>query len=180
LTSRFLCPFTDLTDLDTYPTMKFSTAFTSLVALATSAVGQSPTQVNDFVGQPTRLRMYTYVPKTLTKPAPILVAVHHCQGSAQQYSTETRFQQQADKKGFIIIYPNSKSSGGCFDVASTASKSRPGDPKRVAEKLTRRHQLSRTMAVATARPSSTWSSTPSTSWAATPSACSWWARARVP
>ena len=102
--------------------MKLSTTIASLVALATGALAQGIQQVNDFAGQPTRLKMYTYVPRNLKTPAPILVAVHHCQGSAQQYSQETHFQPPADQKGFIVIYPNSKSGGGCFDVASTASK----------------------------------------------------------
>lgn len=106
--------------------MKFSTAITGLVALASSAVGQGITQVNAFSGQPTRLRMYTYVPPNLKTPAPIVVAVHHCQGSAQQYSQETHFQQPANQKGFIVIYPNSKSGGGCFDVASTATLTHDG------------------------------------------------------
>ncbi|KAH8884990.1 putative Acetylxylan esterase A [Thozetella sp. PMI_491] len=70
--------------------------------------------------------MYVYVPKKLATPAPILVAVHHCQGSAQQYSTESKYQPLADSKGFIIIYPNSRSSGGCFDVASTATLTHNG------------------------------------------------------
>ncbi|KAF2713434.1 carbohydrate esterase family 1 protein [Pleomassaria siparia CBS 279.74] len=63
--------------------------------------------------------MYAYVPKTIVKPAPIIVAVHHCQGSASAYYGESQLGPQADKYGIILIYPNSKSGGGCFDVAST-------------------------------------------------------------
>ncbi|KAF2651338.1 carbohydrate esterase family 1 protein [Lophiostoma macrostomum CBS 122681] len=70
--------------------------------------------------------MYSYVPKTLTKPAPIIVAVHHCQGSATAYSTESQLMPQADKHGIILIFPNSKSSGGCFDVASDATLKHDG------------------------------------------------------
>ncbi|KAK8034023.1 Acetylxylan esterase A [Apiospora rasikravindrae] len=95
-------------------------------ALATLSNGQSPTQVSGFNAGPTRLGMWVYVPRTLTKPAPIVVAVHHCQGSAQGYSQETRYQPLADQHGFIIIYPNSKSGGGCFDVASTATLTHNG------------------------------------------------------
>ncbi|KAK3326866.1 putative Acetylxylan esterase A [Apodospora peruviana] len=65
--------------------------------------------------------MYVKVPKNLKTPAPIVVAVHHCQGSAQGYSGETKYQSLADQYGFIVIFPNSRSSGGCFDVASQAT-----------------------------------------------------------
>ncbi|KAI1163113.1 carbohydrate esterase family 1 protein [Nemania serpens] len=64
--------------------------------------------------------MYVYVPPNLKTPAPIIVAVHHCQGSAQQYSGESGLLPLAGQRGFIVIFPNSKSGGGCFDVASTA------------------------------------------------------------
>lgn len=101
--------------------MQLLTAVTGLVALATIGAAQI-TKVNDFNAGPTKLGMYVHVPKNLKTPAPIVVAVHHCQGSAQGYSTETKYIPLSDSKGFIIIYPNSKSGGGCFDVASTASK----------------------------------------------------------
>lgn len=100
--------------------MWFSTAST---LLALTALGSCQlTRVTDFADGPTKVGMYSYVPKTLTKPAPIIVAIHHCQGSAQGYSTESGYMPLADKHGFILIYPNSKSGGGCFDVSSTACK----------------------------------------------------------
>lgn len=100
--------------------MQLFTTLATLAAVAT--VGNCQLQkVNDFSAGPTKVGMYAYVPKTLTKPAPIIVAVHHCQGSAQGYSTESQLMPKADKYGIILIFPNSKSSGGCFDVASDAS-----------------------------------------------------------
>jgi hypothetical protein len=104
--------------------MQLLTAFAGFVALATIGNCQI-TKVNDFNAGPTKLGMYVHVPKNLKSPAPIVVAVHHCQGSAQGYSTETRYMPLSDQRGFILIYPNSRSSGGCFDVASTASMSSP-------------------------------------------------------
>lgn len=98
----------------------FSILSTAAIATVTSA--QAPSKVNDFNLGPTNLGMYVYVPSSIKKPAPIVVAIHHCQGSATGYSSETKYQPLANSKGFIIIYPNSKSGGGCFDVASTASK----------------------------------------------------------
>lgn len=104
--------------------MQLVTVLASLTALAATGFCQI-TKVNDFNAGPTKLGMYVYVPKNLKTPAPVVVAVHHCQGSAQGYSTETKYMPLADSKGFILIYPNSRSSGGCFDVASTASTARP-------------------------------------------------------
>ena len=100
--------------------MQFSTLATFAVLVAVGSA-QGITKVNAFSTGPTKVGMYVYAPKSLQSPAPILVAVHHCQGSAQQYSTESKYISLADKHNFIVIYPNSKSSGGCFDVASTAS-----------------------------------------------------------
>jgi len=89
-----------------------------------AAVGDCQlTKVNDFNAGPTKLGMYIKVGKNLKTPAPIVVAVHHCQGSATGYSGSTKYVQLADQHGFIAIYPNSKSGGGCFDVASTACMS---------------------------------------------------------
>lgn len=100
-------------------------ALTALVALGSA---QGLTKVNDFNAGPTKVGMYAYVPKKLTTPAPIIVAVHHCQGSAQGYSSESGYMPLADQHGFILIYPNSKSGGGCFDVASTSSMSPMAKP----------------------------------------------------
>ncbi|CAK7215529.1 hypothetical protein SBRCBS47491_002512 [Sporothrix bragantina] len=106
--------------------MHSTLAFGLVSMLAGVVSGQAITKVTDFTAGPTKLGMYVYVPKTLAKPAPIVLAIHHCQGSAQGYSTETHYQPLADKYGFVIIYPNSRSSGGCFDVSSQASLTHDG------------------------------------------------------
>ncbi|KAK4169009.1 Alpha/Beta hydrolase protein [Cladorrhinum sp. PSN259] len=105
--------------------MRFAEALSSLVAVAALAEGQL-TKVNDFNAGPTKLGMYVSVPKNLKTPAPIVVAVHHCQGSATGYSGSTKYVQLSSQYGFIAIYPNSKSGGGCFDVASQATLTHNG------------------------------------------------------
>ncbi|OAA56211.1 Esterase, PHB depolymerase [Niveomyces insectorum RCEF 264] len=105
--------------------MRFSAGLGLVSLLATVAHGQLQ-RVSDFTAGPTKLGMYIYVPKKLTTPAPILVAIHHCQGAAQEYSTETHFMPLADAHGFMVIYPNSRSSGGCFDVSSQATLTHDG------------------------------------------------------
>jgi len=100
--------------------MQILSTLSVLAGLMAIGSGQSITKVNDFNASPTKLGMYVYVPSNLKTPAPIVVAVHHCQGSAQQYSSESGLLPLAGQRGFIVIFPNSKSGGGCFDVASTA------------------------------------------------------------
>ncbi|KAK3317479.1 putative Acetylxylan esterase A [Cercophora scortea] len=100
--------------------MQIWSTIVGFVALAASASAQI-TKVADFSGTPTKLGMYVHVPKNLKTPAPVLVAVHHCQGSASGYNGETKYSSLADQHNFIVIYPNSRSSGGCFDVASQAT-----------------------------------------------------------
>ena len=100
----------------------------SLAALAALGNAQSLQKVNDFSAGPTKVGMYAVVPANLKKPAPIVVAIHHCQGSAQGYSTETHYMPLATQRGFILIYPNSKSGGGCFDVSSKACKNHKQGP----------------------------------------------------
>ncbi|KAI1812727.1 putative Acetylxylan esterase A [Poronia punctata] len=97
-----------------------------LLLATAGAKAQSVSKVNDFNAGPTGLGMYVYVPDGISTPAPVIVAVHHCQGSAEGYSYESGLLPYAGQRGFIAIFPNSKSGGGCFDVASTESLSHDG------------------------------------------------------
>lgn len=47
--------------------------------------------------------------------------MHYCTGTAQAYFSGTSLASLADQHGFIVIYPNAPTSGGCWDVASTAT-----------------------------------------------------------
>jgi acetylxylan esterase len=100
----------------------FSTIFASAaLAGVANALGSSLKQVTAFNAGPTKAEMYVYIPTTQLKPAPIIVAIHYCTGTAQKYFQGSNYASLADTHGFIVIYPNSPSSGGCWDVASTAS-----------------------------------------------------------
>lgn len=70
---------------------------------------------------PTKAGMYVYVPTKKVDKAPIIVAIHYCTGTAQKYFSGSNCASLADTHGFIVICPNSPSSGGCWDVASTSS-----------------------------------------------------------
>lgn len=77
--------------------------------------------VTGFKSTPTNAGMYIYVPTNKLSPAPIILAIHYCTGTAQAYFTGSRYATLADTHGFIVIYPNSPSSGGCWDVSSITS-----------------------------------------------------------
>jgi len=107
--------------------------FATLSALAalSNALTSSLQQVTGFTAGPTAAKMYIYVPTTKVSPAPIILAIHYCTGTAQAYFSNTLYAQYADTYGYIVIYPNSPSQ-------EAAGMSHP------------LHHL-RTMAVATAR-----------------------------
>jgi acetylxylan esterase len=108
--------------------MQLLSTFAALSALATlsNALTSSLQHVTGFTAGPTAAKMYIYVPTTKVSPAPIILAIHYCTGTAQAYFSNTLYAQYADTYGYIVIYPNSPSSGGCWDVASTASLTHNG------------------------------------------------------
>jgi acetylxylan esterase len=83
-------------------------------------------QVTGFGNNPSDIGMYVYVPDKVQAHPPILVAMHWCHGTAQAFYTGTGFAADADKYGFIIIYPNAHSSDSCWDVHSTAALTHNG------------------------------------------------------
>ena len=85
-------------------------------------------QVTAFKSAPTAAKMYIYLPAQKLEKAPIIVAIHHCNGNAESYFTfnNNKYATLADSKGYIVVYPSSPASGGCWDVASKASLTHDG------------------------------------------------------
>ena len=112
--------------------MKLLTLASSLLALAPFAAGAeiakraTLTQVPNFGSNPSGARMYIYVPDKLQAKPAILTAVHYCTGTANAFYTGTPYARLADKYGFIVVYPESPNSGGCWDVSSRASLTHDG------------------------------------------------------
>jgi len=90
------------------------------------ALTSSLQEVTGFTSTPTGATMYVYIPTTKQALAPIILAIHYCTGTATEYYSNTLYAQYADTYGYIVIYPNSPSSGGCWDVSSTASLTHNG------------------------------------------------------
>jgi acetylxylan esterase len=95
-----------------------------LVATMTSLPGTNAASlqaVSNFGANPSGARMFIYVPDNVTARPAVVVAVHYCSGSAQAYFSGTPYRQLSDTHGFIVIYPESPYSGGCWDVSSPAT-----------------------------------------------------------
>ncbi|KAK0632631.1 major facilitator superfamily domain-containing protein [Immersiella caudata] len=93
----------------------------SLVAMASAVSAASLQQVNNFGANTSGARMYIYVPDQAARNPPIIVAIHYCTGTAQASYNDSPYARLADRHGFIVIYPESPYSGGCWDVSSPAS-----------------------------------------------------------
>jgi len=106
----------------------FSTLLATSIALAgfANAAQNQLQKVSAFNAGPTNAGMYIYQPTKKLSPAPIIVAIHYCTGTGQGYFSGTQYATLADTHGYIVIYPSSPSSGGCWDVASTASLTHNG------------------------------------------------------
>lgn len=91
------------------------TLFTAASSLASAA---ALTKVNNWGTNPTNAEFYIYVPDKLAANPAILVGIHWCTGTASAFFTGTQYKAQADKLGFIVIYPDAPDSGGCWDVHS--------------------------------------------------------------
>lgn len=106
-------------------------AFKALIVAAAiasaNALTSSLQQITaNFGANPTNVQMYLYKPTALANPTPLIVAMHYCTGTAQAYFSGTSLAQLADQHGFMVIYPNAPTAGGCWDVASTATLTHNG------------------------------------------------------
>jgi poly(hydroxyalkanoate) depolymerase family esterase len=84
------------------------------------------TDVTDFGTNPSNLRMYLYVPESVTANPAVLVAVHWCTGSGPDMYNGTEYDTLADQYGFVVLYPSVTRSSKCFDVASPQALKRGG------------------------------------------------------
>ncbi|CZT10404.1 related to acetylxylan esterase [Rhynchosporium agropyri] len=76
-------------------------------------------QIADTFGpNPTNVSFYIYLPPTLQSSPPILVNPHWCQGTASAAFGGTNLASLADTHGYIMIFPSSPHSGGCWDLSS--------------------------------------------------------------
>jgi poly(hydroxyalkanoate) depolymerase family esterase len=93
---------------------------------ARPAFAASLQEVVGFGNNPSNEKMFIYVPDRVAASPPLLVAIHYCGGSASAFFTGTGYRSVADQYGFIVVYPQTTSSDGCFDVHSDATLKHDG------------------------------------------------------
>ncbi|MEV8454674.1 PHB depolymerase family esterase [Streptomyces sp. NPDC052095] len=110
-----------------------STAALALVAALLSVAGTARPavaagglqQVTGFGSNPGNLQMYAYVPEGLPADAPLVVALHGCTQTANDYYTGSGWPKYADQWGFAVVFPqttaanNALSCFGWFDPAES-------------------------------------------------------------
>ncbi|KAF1969674.1 feruloyl esterase B precursor, partial [Bimuria novae-zelandiae CBS 107.79] len=100
------------------------TLISSALALALPTFGALQ-QVTDLT-LPTNLKMYISVPSKLSTNPAIIVALHPCGGTAQQWYTGTKLPSHSETLGFILIYPQTSRYSNCWDVNAAASLTHNG------------------------------------------------------
>ncbi len=84
-------------------------------------------ELTAFGQNPGNLRMFAHVPERLPSGAPLVVALHGCSQTADEYDHGTGWSSLADRFGFAVVYPEQQPANNpnnCFSWFS------PGDTAR--------------------------------------------------
>src|SRR5688500_3950819 len=107
------------------------------VALAAPAFAASLTQVTGFGSNPGNLNMYSYRPDGLPAGAPLVVAMHGCTQTANDYFTNSGWRKYADLWRFALVLPEQKSannSSTCFNWFEPGDIARGnGEPRAIKQ-----------------------------------------------
>jgi poly(hydroxyalkanoate) depolymerase family esterase len=99
---------------------KFEGLLASARKKATPAPDHRPTQLRELTGfgaNPGNLRMFAYAPERLPPNAPLVIALHGCTQTADEYDRGTGWSSLADRLGFTIVYPQQQPANNpksCF------------------------------------------------------------------
>ncbi len=87
---------------------------------ATQAAAATGTyqQVTGFGSNPGNLAMYQYTPANLPSGAPLVVALHGCTQTANDYYTDSGWQKYADLWGFAVVFPQTNSTNNALSCFS--------------------------------------------------------------
>lgn len=81
-------------------------------------IGQTTiTQVSNFGTNPGNLNMYTYLANGINGSAPLVIALHGCTQSANEYATQSGWNKLAQLHRFYVVYPEqiiANNSSKCF------------------------------------------------------------------
>jgi poly(hydroxyalkanoate) depolymerase family esterase len=87
---------------------KFERLLASARKKAARAPDYRPGRLRELTGfgaNPGDLRMFAYVPEHLPSNAPLVIALHGCTQTADEYDRGTGWSSLADRFGFAIVYP---------------------------------------------------------------------------
>src|SRR5215475_8807235 len=97
---------------------KFEDLLTSARKKAVRPAGPTRLQeVTGFGANPGDLRMFAYAPRNLPSNAPLVVALHGCTQTADEYDHGTGWSSLADGLGFALVYPQQQPTNNlknCF------------------------------------------------------------------
>ncbi len=98
------------------------------LTVAAPASAASLNQVTGFGSNPGSLNMYSYVPANLPANAPLVVALHGCTQSANDYYAHSGWPKYADLWGFAVVFAEQPSMSNpilnCFDWGTPSNDSR--------------------------------------------------------
>ncbi|GGN65314.1 hypothetical protein GCM10010112_26530 [Actinoplanes lobatus] len=83
-----------------------SFALSPLSPVSPASAAATLTQVGSFGSNPGALRMYFYVPTGLPAGRPLVVALHGCTQSAQDYYSHSGWPKYADLYRAAVVFPN--------------------------------------------------------------------------
>ena len=84
------------------------------------APARPPTRLREMTGfsaNPGNLRMFAYAPQHLPPGAPLVIALHGCTQTADEYDYGTGWSSLADELGFAVLYPQQQPTNNprnCF------------------------------------------------------------------
>ena len=89
-------------------------------ARARGRPARDPTRLRELTGfgaNPGNLRMFAYAPEHLPPNAPLVIALHGCTQTADEYDHGTGWSSLADSLGFAVVYPQQQPANNpknCF------------------------------------------------------------------
>ena len=110
-----------------FPLQAFQSRFEGLLASAQKKAARArvapaacPTRLRELTGfgaNPGNLRMFAYAPEHLPPMAPLVIALHGCTQTAEEYDHGTGWWSLADSLGFAVVYPQQQPANNpksCF------------------------------------------------------------------
>jgi len=130
------------------PATKSSTPPKASVSKARRAAPAPLAEVTSFGSNPGHLRMMCYVPPGLEAGAPLVVVLHGCGQTAQEFDEGSGWSRLAGQHGFALLYPEQRSSNnpnGCFNwfrpSAVARDRGETGSVRQMIDAMVEAHNL---------------------------------------